>query len=259
MKRILLAFILLMAVSFTALAQDNYETPLYTWLQNKAKDSKEFSTLEIYRTDNPAEKGDFFITYNLNSRGEYMSAIMFNQASIRYEYNDAGKLVKDVFSIPGSVVYTSTYTYNANGQLIKEVTDLKEPDKEPVITSIKTYTYNDGGHVKAISIKKEETAEPTTEITFSYNISGLLEKAETIKKAGKDVYKTLEFYTYDAEGRLLKCEERNREGGMMNGELLWADAVDEVVTKSYAYADDTVTEKIEGRGSIYYMIYVLGK
>lgn len=259
MKRRLLALTLLIALPLAVLAQETYETPLQSLLKSMGK-TNGYTTLSVSRGSTDADEESFFIAYNINAEGNYSSAIMFNQASIGYVYEE-GKLMQEVFSIPGSASYINTYIYNAKGQLTEKRIEFKAPDAEPTLSEIVAYTYNANGRLDTAKISDAgETPESTTEINFTYNEDGSLKEAITFKIIGKQVYKTFESYSYDKQGRLTQCNENNISGEMMDGDLVWYDDIGEQVTKTYTYTeDDKVVEKTEGRGNVYYMIYVFNK
>ena len=140
-------------------------------------------------------------------------------------YNSQHQLVKMVEETDGSVSSTTTYTYDAKGQLVSE--KLNDSDSEYEIqytydvsgNCIKetqlydgklawctTSTYDAKGNlIKAVGPDRDGVAQPAT---YAYNSDGNLTKYPW---AGVGFLNT-ETYTYDKNGYLIKIVEESSDG-----------------------------------------------
>lgn len=141
---------------------------------------------------------------------------------IVHTYNNQHQKVKTVYEFDGAVSSTSTYTYDAKGQLVSEKSFQPDsPDSGEIrytydskgnlvkstwlnndtVTWIDTYTYDSkGNQIKAVGSDSEGVV--LTE-TYAYNSDGNLTKYTS----DSDGYLSTETYTYDKNGYLIKMVE----------------------------------------------------
>ena len=135
-------------------------------------------------------------------------------------YNSQHQLVKSVDESDGTVSATTTYTYDAKGQLVSEKTIDSDGEFEmkyaydsngnlvkstwlnnDTVTWIDTYTYDSkGNQIKAVGSDSEGVV--LTE-TYAYDSNGNLTKYTS----DSDGYLSTETYTYDKNGYLIKMVE----------------------------------------------------
>ena len=108
-------------------------------------------------------------------------------------YNSQHQLVKSVDEYDGSVNSTTTYTYDAKGQLVSEITN--DSDSEYGVK----YTYDSKGNMTKSVETDGEGVVALTE-TYAYDSDGNLTKYTSTDKSATNT----ETYTYDKNGYLIK-------------------------------------------------------
>lgn len=128
-----------------------------------------------------------------------------------WKYNEKNLCVKDTqkyfYVADGCIeesVDTSSYTYDKNGNIIKEVfiTTYEDGSKRRVVFS---RDFDDTGRIiKMAIIEKSLDCNSKTSKAFAYDKKGRLLMETTIKKIASGKEKTIETYTYDKVGNLTK-------------------------------------------------------
>ena len=122
-------------------------------------------------------------------------------------YNDKGQLVKctDVSTYGSSTTReVIVYTYDKNGNKIKEVDKQSFPDNTKA-TMTTTSTYDADGHViKEVCVLKSAWSTSKTIITCVYDSAGRLKKETNVYKDSDGAEKTVKMLAYDKAGNLKK-------------------------------------------------------
>ncbi len=150
-----------------------------------------------------AENGDEWIEYfsasiSYNDKNLPERVIGYDlddgQSISDYTYDANGNLIKEVYTSSSGSKSISDHTYDANGNLIKEVETDSDGDKE-----IYDYTYDANGNL----IKEVETDSDGDRYIsdYTYDANGNLIKEVYTFSSGS---KSISDYTYDANGNLIK-------------------------------------------------------
>ena len=78
-----------------------------------------------------------------------------------FTYNDNGKLIKEVYKTSDNYSYSTAYSYNSKGQLAKEIQTFSDGDKQTV-----TYSYDSNGNNTKISGKTSDGKTFSTTYTY---------------------------------------------------------------------------------------------
>jgi acyl-CoA-binding protein len=149
-----------------------------------------------------------------------------------FTYDANGRLIKEANNdIPGFDDDISTFIYDANGRLIRD-----ELDVEPFgsINEVGTYTYDANGRL--MSRREDSGNNGTIDAveTYTYDASGMLTGygEDTDNNGTIDLVET---YTYDANGNLIRGEADTNNNG----------TIDEVFTAVYDANNNAVSSAVD--------------
>ena len=160
----------------------------------------------VWYSRGTGEKSADTTTYEFNDAGQVVSssshssyASTGDDANLTrtYAYDDAGRLI----SYTNDSEYnnsTTTYTYDADGQLVTVGTEDPDSSYQSGDTRI---AYDDAGRPTSVSYEQDGTTMTTYEI-YSYDDAGRLSVCSNIQP--RSYYYTVHTLSYDEEGRVVQ-------------------------------------------------------
>ncbi len=128
---------------------------------------------------------DVTTSYTYNEDGKILTEAHNGTVLYQHEYDENGVLVKDKqFSYSGELDSETVYTYDANGNVIKEVStrNLMDPNPENHITRTSEFTYYENGDLKTEAFNDGESYSNTQEFSYKYDENGnLIEQTVTYR------------------------------------------------------------------------------
>ena len=117
---------------------------------------------------------------------------------IEKEFDEQGRLAKEITIVQGDVVGTTIYQYGTDGNCSRE----NHYDKDNVLTYYITFAYNSKGQV--IKRTQYQDNKMFTETTMQYDDKDLLSRSDTITYQGGKSYW---LYFYDENNNLTECKQ----------------------------------------------------
>lgn len=135
--------------------------------------------------------------YCLTKEVVYERGELLSQASYFYQFDQNGFLtaLKEISS-DSEIALTSKYTYDSNGNCVKEELIGTPQAGESYIIATALYTYDKDGNLVSSEYDGTHTV-------FTYDSDGLLVKAEATYSDGENDHTIVIEYTYDANGYLI--------------------------------------------------------
>lgn len=118
--------------------------------------------------------------------------------SYNYEFDDEDRVSRQICTMDDGTIYTTEYTYDENGNLVKEYED-EDPRDGDIYPEVTIYTYNNENQLIKTKVDSDNkaTCEETTDYTYD-NEGHLLSKKSTSDAALFLVNSnTIHEYTYE--------------------------------------------------------------
>lgn len=182
----------------------NYTYDANNRIIKKVRDSGSTSSIVSYLYDAAGKLieetiNDKTYRYSYDESGKILKKTLGDDILEEYIYDTSGHLIKHSYRTSPSnfYFYTYEYTYNAKGQLIREV------DDGPSARIIREYTYDAEGNL----IYKTKTISKTV-YTYTYDIHGnLIKHTNTDKQGRKETHEIVYLLLYVPNGLPEQIEE----------------------------------------------------